>query len=95
MNKYNRWYTQITERARDRHLDGYTERHHIQPRSLGGSDNKDNLVELTAREHFICHWLLTKIVTGQDRAKMVYALNGMKRSNKFAQLYNKDNRTSL
>lgn len=87
MNKYNRWYIQITERARDRHLGGYTERHHIQPRSLGGLDNKDNLVELTAREHFICHWLLTKIVTGQDRAKMIYALNGMKRSNKFAQRY--------
>ena len=87
MNKYNRWYNTITERARDRVLKGYTEKHHIQPRSLGGTDDKNNLVDLTAREHFICHWLLTKMHTGEAKAKMIYALNGMKRSNTFAQRY--------
>jgi hypothetical protein len=87
MDKYTRWYKQITERARFRITEDYTETHHIQPRSLGGTDDIDNLVELTAREHFICHWLLTKMTTGKDRAKMIYALNGMKRSNKFAQRY--------
>lgn len=87
MNKYIRWYNRIVERARSRIVDTYTETHHIQPRSLGGTDDVHNLVELTAREHFICHWLLTKITTGEDRAKMIYALNGMKRSNKFAQRY--------
>lgn len=40
---------------------GYKEEHHIIPRSLGGTDTTDNLVYLTAREHFICHYLLTKI----------------------------------
>jgi len=87
MDKYTRWYNQITDRAQYRILDTYTETHHIQPRSLGGTDDTDNLVDLTAREHFICHWLLTKMTTGEDRAKMIYALNGMKRSNKFAQRY--------
>ena len=87
MDKYNRWYKAITERARTRVLKEYTEKHHIQPRSLGGTDDKNNLVDLTAREHFICHWLLTKIYTGEDKAKMIYALNGMKRSNSFAQRY--------
>lgn len=87
MNKYENWYHKITESARTRTIDGYVERHHIQPRSLGGSDDKDNLVDLTAREHFICHWLLTKMHTGEARAKMIYALNGMKRSNNFAQRY--------
>jgi hypothetical protein len=87
MDKYTRWYNQITNRARFRITEGYTETHHIQPRSLGGTDDIDNLVELTAREHFICHWLLTKMTTGEGRAKMIYALNGMKRSNKFAQRY--------
>ena len=33
---------------------GYYEKHHIQPKSLGGSNKKENLVRLTAREHFIC-----------------------------------------
>jgi hypothetical protein len=56
--------------------------HHIIPRSLGGLDVKDNLVDLTAREHFICHWLLVKIHIGEARHKMVYALNGMKRNGK-------------
>lgn len=40
--------------------DGYTECHHILPKSLGGSNDKSNLINLTAREHFICHLLLTK-----------------------------------
>lgn len=38
----------------------YCERHHIIPKCLGGSDLKNNLVNLTAREHFIAHMLLWK-----------------------------------
>lgn len=87
MNKYTNWYHAITERARARNIDSYVEHHHILPRSLGGADDNDNLVNLTAREHFICHWLLTKMHTGEARAKMIYALNGMKRGNEFAQRY--------
>jgi hypothetical protein len=46
---------------------------------LGGSDKKDNLVELTAREHFICHWLLVKIHENVIvyHSKMIYAFNIM------------------
>lgn len=39
----------------------YTERHHIQPRCLGGSNRPDNLVYLTPRVHFIAHRLLQKM----------------------------------
>lgn len=39
----------------------YSERHHIIPRSLGGSDKKHNLVRLLPREHYIAHLLLWKI----------------------------------
>jgi len=39
----------------------YGEKHHIIPRSLGGSNGKDNLVRLSAREHFICHALLAEM----------------------------------
>ena len=38
----------------------YYELHHIIPRCLNGIDDKKNLVLLTPREHFICHWLLFK-----------------------------------
>lgn len=70
-NKYTGWYNTIIARAKTRqHITGYTERHHIIPKSLGGKDLDVNLVTLTAREHFICHLLLTKMVIGIDRYKM-------------------------
>lgn len=78
MNKYQIWYQNITTRARNRKLDCYVETHHIIPRSLGGTDDANNLVDLTAREHFVCHWLLVKMNSGEDRAKMVYALRMMR-----------------
>ena len=66
-SKYTRWYYNIIDRAITRKLsmDIYKETHHVIPRCLGGSDNTDNLVDLTAREHFICHWLLTKMVANK------------------------------
>lgn len=73
-NKYTKWYYQIIDRSHTRILTGYTERHHIIPKSLGGSNSKDNIAVLTAREHFICHWLLTKMTTGENKAKMIFAL---------------------
>ena len=78
MNKYTRWYNQIVDRARFRTIDDYTETHHIQPRSLGGTDDVHNLVKLTAREHFICHWLLVKMTTSEDHYKMLNALRMMR-----------------
>lgn len=69
--KYTRWYYHIIERAKTRSVSGYTERHHIIPKSLGGSNIVKNLVRLTAREHFICHWLLTKMV---DNKKHKYQM---------------------
>lgn len=39
----------------------YGENHHIIPKSLGGSDCSNNIVRLTAREHFICHALLAEM----------------------------------
>ena len=87
MNKYTKWYNQITDRARNRIVEGYTERHHIKPRSLGGTDNTDNLVELTAREHFICHWLLVKMTTGEEHYKMLNALRMMRAEKSGQQRY--------
>lgn len=56
---YQRQYELLIEKARQRGtVEGYKERHHIIPRCIGGSDEKENLVELTAREHFVAHRLL-------------------------------------
>lgn len=52
---------------------GYVEKHHVIPRCLGGSNDQNNLVFLTAKEHYICHRLLTKMTIGKDRHRMVKA----------------------
>jgi len=85
--KYTKIYYQIITPTLNRELDTYKELHHIIPRSLGGTDEKDNLTYLTAREHFICHWLLVKMTEGADRSKMIYALQGMKAQNNNQQRY--------
>jgi len=86
-NKYTRWYNSIISSAQNRNTNGYVEKHHIVPKSLGGNNKKENLVALTAREHFICHWLLTKMTSGQDKMKMCMALVMMRAGHKHHQRY--------
>ena len=76
-NKYKKWHDSIIDRAKSRVLFCYTEKHHIIPRSCGGSDDKSNLVSLTVKEHFIVHMLLTKILKGNNRYKMILAFSFM------------------
>lgn len=76
-NKYTRWYFRIIETARNSSFIGYTERHHIVPKSLGGSNTKDNVVRLSARQHFVCHLLLIKMTSVSDQVKMIYAARHM------------------
>ena len=78
-NKYSVWYFNIINKAKLRNwtrktATEYVEKHHIIPRSIGGIDSYDNLVFLTAKEHYICHLLLTKITAGNNRNKMIYAI---------------------
>jgi hypothetical protein len=78
-NKYSQCYYSIINRAKSRDLpkEIYTESHHIIPKSLGGSNDQSNLVKLTAREHFICHLLLPKMLTGISKRKMSFAIWSM------------------
>lgn len=87
VNKYSKLYFTIINNSKNRLIQDYSERHHIVPQSLGGSNHYENLVDLTAREHFICHWLLIKMTEGEDRSKMLYALMGMKAKNQHQQRY--------
>ena len=73
-NKYRRWYVQICDRARARGLLDSVERHHVLPKSLGGTRAGANLVSLTYREHYVAHWLLTKFTVGQARKRMCHAM---------------------
>ena len=69
MVKYQKWYDNIIYVAQNRKLEGYKEKHHIIPKCLGGSNEKSNLVELTAKEHFLCHKLLVAIYPNSDKLK--------------------------
>ena len=76
MNYVNVYYSIIKNRL-DNPVEGYVERHHIVPKSEGGTDNDDNIVALTAREHYIAHLLLAKIY---DDFKMYSAIIYMQTS---------------
>lgn len=75
-NKYATWYYSIIEKSKLRILpkSTYVEKHHIVPRCLGGNNLKENIATLTAREHFVCHYLLTKMTSGNIRHKMLSAV---------------------
>lgn len=72
---YAKLYNQITTHAQQTPQTGYTEDHHIIPRCMDGPDTPDNIVTLSARQHFICHWLLTKM--HPEHAGLRYAFHMM------------------
>jgi len=63
---YKKIYDSIISRAKARTV--FTESydvHHILPKALGGSNEKENLVKLYLHEHLICHLLLAKMHGGK------------------------------
>lgn len=58
---YQKHYNTLIDRSRARITSGYTERHHILPRCMGGEDTVENIVNLTPEEHFVAHQLLVKM----------------------------------
>ena len=58
----------------------YTEVHHITPRSLGGSNENSNLVELLPEEHLFAHFLRYKAYNKrEDMFAVTFMLNGYSR----------------
>lgn len=72
---YSKHYNTLIERAKTRLLESYSERHHIIPRCMGGSDEQNNIVRLTAEEHYVAHQLLIKIYP--NNFKLIYAAHKM------------------
>jgi hypothetical protein len=65
---YIKHYNNLITKARSRtYIEGYYEIHHIIPRCIGGTDDKDNLVKLTPEEHYIAHQLLVKIYPDNNK----------------------------
>lgn len=78
---YKKIYESLIQKAKNRITNGqtYYERHHIIPKCMNGTDNKDNLVHLLPEEHYIAHLLLVKIYPKNN--KLVYAANMMANRN--------------
>lgn len=80
-NKYHRWYLSIVAKAqaegRKKCGDGKYDQHHIIPVSMGGTNDKSNLVLLTSKEHFLCHLLLFKCTEGKAKMSMACAWHRM------------------
>lgn len=89
-NKYTNWYYKIVNFSRKRVNLGYIERHHIIPKSIGGLDINENMVSLTAREHFLCHYLLTKMVheNTNEFIKLIHAFTYMKSGHRENRYFN-------
>ena len=74
-NKYTRTYYKIIENSKPQRDLPLIEKHHIIPRSFGGSDEIYNIAVLSPKEHYVCHRLLIKMCkTAKQRNKMKYAL---------------------
>ena len=85
LNKYTLIYFSIIHTAikqnRKKHSDVYYEKHHIYPKSIWTEhkSSKWNIVLLTAKEHYICHKLLSKMFMkgSKEYGKMIHAIHRM------------------
>lgn len=84
---YKKHYNLLIERSKNRVLEGYVEKHHIIPKCLGGTDDKENLAILTPEEHFLAHQLLIKLNPGHKG--LVYAVQMMTNHHTDARTNNK------
>lgn len=77
---YKNIYNNLISKGQNRIIEGYKEKHHIIPRCMGGNDDANNLVFLTAEEHYLAHQLLIKIYP--DNRKLIHAAGLMSVSGK-------------
>lgn len=87
MDKYKLWYDALIDKAKIRNWTKktapcYVERHHIIPKSLGGTNEPNNIVCLTAREHCVAHLFLCRFGSSDQKSKMIWALQRFLSSNK-------------
>ncbi len=72
---YNNLCYSRKEMNRNKGDGGYYESHHIMPRWMGGNDSDDNLVLLTAREHYIAHYLLFRHYKDRSSSASFHLMN--------------------
>lgn len=78
---YQDQYEKLIESARLLPFNGYTEKHHIIPRSLGGIDDESNIISLSAKQHFVAHHLLWKIHRNREMTQAFMLMCNVERDN--------------
>jgi len=53
----------------------YVEKHHIIPKSMGGSNNENNIVKLIPRAHYLAHYMLWKAHKNKKMSYAFYIMN--------------------
>jgi hypothetical protein len=74
---YSKHYKLLCERGKTRNIVEYTEKHHIIPRCMGGTNKSENITHLTPEEHYIAHQLLIKMYP--DHGGLIWAAIQMTR----------------
>ena len=90
---YNKIYNSLIDnrmsikedRIKLKRLGNYFEKHHIILKCKGGDNSYNNIVFLTAREHYLAHWLLWLIFKDRQTA---LAFHKMSSINKFQERIN-------
>jgi len=77
MCRYSDRYHKIISHYRVTFTEGFTESHHIVPKCMGGNNEKNNLVDLPPKAHFIAHYLLTKMYPDNMKLKHAFAMMGV------------------
>ena len=71
----------LNSRDNIKNEDEYQEKHHIIPKSLGGTDDKDNLIYLYAEEHYYAHKLLKQENPDNGPLRIAWAMMSFSTSN--------------
>lgn len=88
MNKYIIWYNRFISRCRETNPDFKFENshmHHIKPKCMNGTNDKDNLIYLTIEQHIIAHWLLAKAYPNHKIKFSLFKLSGNTKGFEFLQ----------
>lgn len=71
----NRYLNLICYANNNPQITDYDEEHHILPESMGGTNNATNLVKLTARQHYLAHWMLWKAYKSKEMTSAFFSMS--------------------
>ena len=91
---YQQHYDALVLRVRNRlEIPDPNERHHVIPKSLGGTNDLSNLIFLTPKEHYVAHHLLWKIYRNKEMHFAFWLMATKCSNSEYQRNYNVNSRT--